>query len=738
LKKIVFGFITLLFVIFISGNMSVRTFAYEIDIDDRDGDGIVTYSEYSGEKSSGVESSYGEGGLIYEMLFEMSGQSKYTVNVGLGHGEHYTGVASRVRRFYLNSRRDKTVYPRTSSQWYASQVYEDSTSSTGWSAVVSYDGVKHNITTPATIYADGHMCDVKGLYLRNAFVKELTITDNIITIERCNAPMLKEITGGYGVEVIKKCAFEDCIYLTNLPYFPRLKEIGEFAFIGCVNLKEVLLPPSIESIWFNSFGWYEVVKTTYSGNLTNSEEEWQEFNNQVKQYKNLEKIKGITLYATKKTTTWNTLKDLYDSASVKAFEHVEYKDSSKYPGIQSDIEISDEEEQEISNWIPPVSIDIGTIEWEESPKIDPHDSKQLKSALTKEQQEVIDYIAMRYLYGDIDEGMSAALVEAMAGQIPVPMEFQAKHCKDAGCVQLVALNLKSLKRACDIQAQLNANRNLTGDAKKAQMEMESSLSNYYYYFYNTLSTTVTALEEIEANAGIFSNLSKVGPYLDRLNSMLIAYEAGDESVVKVVTRFVSECTYLAAVDIYGEILLGKVAFGQLGIYESAVFVLFGNSKAGDAASMVTTGRHFVEYISDYTWGAMFSAYEKAIRAKKGEGMKVFFDTWSYEVCETKRKLADTVNAPYGQTLTNLGYIDRMLHDPVMLYQTFTGYIDLLKNNPKEIIDTFTGSAYDVCVEGNALGQFSYEMLYDFTCKYYSGDLWEDVYKADQNITGSKY
>ncbi|MBP5151450.1 MAG: hypothetical protein ILP13_00895, partial [Lachnospiraceae bacterium] len=405
---------------------------------ERNYDGIITYNELENWQRENLRRGYNDAGsLHFQVIYNLS--NPYIVDIANKNyigSFHYRTYSHRIISYYQTAKFNLEIYPRETGNWFVTKAREDSDGV--WHATVNCTSTANKLKTPETIYYDGHKCIVDTLDLRNCYVKELTLTDNITAIRCCQAPFLREVYGGINVERIDPKAFLNDVYLVNLPYFPSLKAIHEFAFLGCLNLKEVLLPPLVERISWNAFGWMDCILGNYDPDFgTDYYEEDYEYRTQGR-YQEFEKVEGITLYAAKDTVTYATLQELF-STNDPRYNHLSFKEKKVYPGRASAINL--DEVKYALEWIPPQSASDDD-EWDEDETpSEPETPSQAYNALTETQRKCMDWLEQLYLDGEINEDMLIALTGAMVGVQPIPRDFLAKHYKDEEFVLLQAESL---------------------------------------------------------------------------------------------------------------------------------------------------------------------------------------------------------------------------------------------------------------------------------------------------------
>ncbi len=692
---------TFLLVVSIFAGISINANA-DYHPQDRNTDDVVTYDELTDSQRRNMLDGYSAnlrgGGLGYEMYYVME-QKPYIKEIGLPNSRgklktSYGVVSTRVKRYYLNLRTDEKIYPRHTRQWYVTDTWEDK--ELGWVASVDCTYPHQKLTTPETIHEGGKKYKVVALDLHNAYVKELTVTDNITTIIACQTPMLKDFKGGFNVEKIGDRAFKDNIYMVNLPYFPYLTSIGNYAFIGCVNLKDVLLPPLIENLGWNAFGWYDCVKGNYDFEHCNREDF--EYND-IDELAGCYRIEGITLYATKKTTTWDTLEDLLGEGRANSLGDLAYAPKENYPGRAAAIIIDDEEPY--ADWLPPLE-DPSKMDWGESSVADPEDPKSIMNSVTYAEKTTIKYLTKLFLSDNIDEDMYLTLIGATVGANDIPPEFAHEHALDTEFPTF--LDLYRRNRTQYVNEQTLREKKRIDEAMELSKALTQHANNMLYYIVNDIS--------IAGETGIYDKLGiknkmKVFEVVDHLNRMSIYIDSGDsygEAGLKTLTT----ATYLTWAS--------EAAPTALKIYETVIYALFGNSKAADAASIVTMGRHFVELTTDLVVGTAYdSFYEASMNFAEDVRWDAFCMLLKLNTKLVLKRLIDenySSYGAYGETITNIAYIARVCIDGPMWEEIKKGFDEMYHNGT--LLNTYIDVVYDTTVKNNKFG----EILSDFVASFY--------------------
>ena len=694
---------------------------------DRDDDGITTFSELSFETQNEIRRGYSPGGKFgFEMIFMMS--DPYLMDLSGGHSlvvPNYTLMARRAICYYRNStvRNNELLYPRETTRWFVTRAWQEDGE---WVAAVNCTARRSRLSTPETIRYDGHNCKVVSIDLANPDVKELTITDNVVSIRRCQCPRLQTITGGRGVRSIGKKAFMNAVSLVNMPYLPSLSAIGEFAFLGCLNLKNVLLPASVAYMEWNAFGWYDVILGNYDTDAPR-ESYWADFSEEDPDYAStgiyyeLEKRKGMTLYAAKGTDTWKTLEEIFGSDDPRT-AHVSYAEKNAYPGHLPNIDIDREIEEEVEKWLPK-GLTVDDIDWGEkqvAPSVD--DRVTVSNALTENQRKCLKWLEKLLIRGEIDEDMLLAVIGSLVGVNPIPKPFTGKY---DGTEEYSLLQSEYANAALVYYKAYKAKQNKD---EKTSAAVEGAL---FRQRTNLLTYVVTDLNYMKDAADVIAELLEVeqseavkygGTVLkiaDSLNRMLKYVENGDSWTSAAAKTFETTVFVAAA----GEAV---AANPMLALYEGAIYALFGTSDAADAASILSNGTHAVELISDLSLTPFIEAWYTASNVPDNKKWDLFYTVWKEEVDKTINELFDTQKRSYGQTVTNVAYIVNMLMDDKIQQEIFEGYIEQF--NEGTLFSYFLQDVYNVTIKNNRVGElveglvvnnwFTQTML-DWTEAYYS-------------------
>ncbi len=694
---------------------------------DRDKDGLITFTELSDEDRNAVRRGYSPGGSFgYEMIFMMD--DPYIMDLSDGHSltvPYYALMARRAICYYRRSevRNDERLYPHDTTRWFVTDEWEEDGE---WYAAVNCTARRSRLTTPETIRYDGHTLRVVTLDLSNPDVRELTVTDNIETIRRCQCPRLQNLIGGRGVESIGKKAFMNAVSLVNFPYLPMLGGIGEFAFLGCLNLTRVLLPASIRYISWDAFGWYDVVLGNYDPDAPR-ESWWADFREEDPYYGSagifyeLEKRKGVTLYAAKGTDTWKTLEEVYGAGDKKC-AHVAFAEKTAYPGRLPDIDIDKEIDEEVERWLPK-GLTVEDIDWGETETAEvPQEEKAIESALTDRQKTVVRWLEKLLLLQEIDEDLFLTLIGATVGVNPIPKDFTAKHMKDP---EYATLEAEYMSASLVYYKAYKARRNnREADAKVIEKELFRQRYNLTLYVTTDFSYYKMAAENVTKRLGVsLPDSVKAGAFImttaSHLNRLLDYVNKGDTWPEAAAKTF-ETTVYLTAA---GEAVAANPV---LLLYEGAIYLLFGTSDAADAASIVTTGTHTVELISDFSLTPFIEAWYTASNYPDNKKWDIFYTVWSERMNQTLRDLFNTQERRYGQTVTNFAYIIDMLSDSALQVEIFEGYIQ--QWNEGTLFSYFLQDVYNVTIKDSRIGAlvedavlnnwFTQTML-DWTESYYS-------------------
>jgi len=122
--------------------------------------------------------------------------------------------------------------------------------------IVKYIGSATDVVIPDTIAGLPVKVIGEGAFKENKTIKNLVISDNIITIEKYalfKCFSLESVQFGNNLEIIKENSFFDCLNLKQVTVNKKLKEIGDESFYGCNELETINLPESVESIGESAF-----------------------------------------------------------------------------------------------------------------------------------------------------------------------------------------------------------------------------------------------------------------------------------------------------------------------------------------------------------------------------------------------------------------------------------------------------------------------------------------------------
>ena len=634
-------------------------------------------------------------------------------------------MARRAICYYRNSyvRNNELFYPRETSRWFVTDAWQEDG---GWVATVNCTARSWRLTTPETIRYDGHTCKVISIDLANPDVHELTITDNIESIRRCQCPRLQTIIGGRGIRNIGSRAFMNDVTLVNMPYLPSLQSISEFAFMGCLNLQNVLLPPAVTYIAWNAFGWYDVVLGNYD-TYAPREPYWADFREEDPDYARtgiyleLEKRKGMTLYAAEGTDTWKTLEEVYGSGDPRC-AFISYAEKDAYPGHQPNIDIDREIEEEVERWLPK-GLTVDDIDWgEEQVAADVKQPVTIGNAVTENQKTCVKWLEKLLIAGEIDTDMLLTLTGSLVGVNPIPRDFIGKYLKvpefsllEAEYINAAKLYYESFKAKLKEDPKTSA---------KVEGALFTQRSNLVVYIVNDLTYLSTAADELGKMMGVdppevTKYFGPIAQIADSLNRMLGYVESGDSWTV-AATKTLQTTAYLVAA--------GEVAAANpiVMAYELSIYSLFGASDAADAASIIQTGRHAVELFSDLTLSPFIEAWYTASNYPDDKKWNMFYTVWKEEIGKTINNLFNTQERHYGQTVTNVAYLFDFLMDDNMQTEVFEGYIQQF--NEGTLFSNFLQDVYNVTIKNNRIGElveglvvnnwFTQTML-DWTETYYS-------------------
>ena len=672
---------------------------------DRDGDGLITYGELSIETRKLLKKGYTAGlrnsGFGYEMMYVAEDPVVRVIGTTPARNDipsykQYHSQVSRTRSYYNVISSDRTKYPRDTYHWFVTDAWEIDGE---WYAEVNYTANATNLTTPETISFDGNKCKVVGLNLTNTNVRVLTITDNITYIKACRCPNLTEVIGGSKVYSIGNFAFKDCIYLVNFPYFPYLEKIGDFAFEGCFNLSEVLLPPSISYISGNAFGWYDAVQGNYDYfNLRGDEDDYA-YSMDV--YASRERILGVTLYAAKNTATWDTINRLYvDKEAGTLGMYINVDEKNNYPGPFTIEIIEDVEEYE--EWLPKVGVGEG-IDWPDL-DFDISDIGTLSGSVSEDSKVCIEYLMDMVVAGDINEDMFYSLICAMTGFGDIPREFIVDHQDDPELVKLGELYAAAVKKQLKIQElKLKGDTELSAQLQEKMFQARMKNMEYVKKGFENLQKLYTSLKDPTDKVGL-GKLTKVTEMLNHINNFFAYVNAGD-SYLGAMNKAAMTGTYMTLVATY--------APSPVGAFEAVVAILFGNSKAKDAASIIGTGKHAIEFYSDLVYTSFYDAMINSNQFTPARRWDAFCTLWAMNVKEVLKDLEDLEHAKYGQNLSNFTYLMELYFKPEDQKYIFLGYVDMFAQ--EKFWSNFCQDSYDVFVEGNDTGK----LLYDYVVQYYS-------------------
>lgn len=671
---------------------------------DRDKDGLITYGELSVGTRKLLKEGYTAGlrnsGFGYEMMYVAEDPVVRVIGTTPARNDipsykQYQSQVSRTRSYYNVISSDRTKYPRDTYHWFVTDAWEIDGE---WYAEVNYTANSQNLTTPETISFDGNKCKVVGLNLTNTNVRVLTITDNITYIKACRCPNLTEVIGGSKVYSIGNFAFKDCIYLVNFPYFPYLEKIGDFAFEGCFNLSEVLLPPSISYISGNAFGWYDAVQGNYDYlNLRGDEDDYAY---SLDVYASRERILGVTLYAAKNTTTWDTINRLYvdkEAGTLGMYIKVDEKDN--YPGPFT-IEIT-ENVEEYMEWLPKVGVGED-IDWPDL-DFDLSDIGTVTGSVSEESQICIKYLANMLLVGEINEDMFYSLICAMTGFGDIPREFIVDHQDDPELLKIGELYSAAVNKQLKIQElKLKGNVELSSNLQEKMFQARMKDMEFAKKYIGALCDAYASSDPDDAlGLGTLKTATEV---LDHINNFF-AYVNGGDTYVGALAKVITVGSYMSRVANYSPSPVAK--------FETVVAIIFGNSKAYDAASIIGTGKHATEFFTDLVYISFYDAMMNSTQIPMDKRWDAFCTLWTMNVKKVLKELEDVEHAKYGQNLTNFTYLMELYFKPEDQKYIFLGYVDMFSQ--EKFWSNFCQDSYDVFVEGNDTGK----LLYDYVVQYYS-------------------
>ena len=672
---------------------------------DRDKDGLITYGELSIETRKLLKQGYTAGlrnrGFGNEMMYVAEDPVVRVIgttpaNNNIPSYKQYQSQVSRTRSYYYKISNDRTKYPKDTHHWFVTNAWENEGE---WYAEVNYTANAINLTTPETISYDGNKCKVVGLNLTNTNVRVLTITDNITYIKACRCPNLTEVLGGANVYSIDNFAFKDCIYLVNFPYFPFLEKIGDFAFEGCFNLSEILLPPSISYISSNAFGWYDAVQGNYDYfNLRGAEDDYAY---SVDVYANRERILGVTLYAAKNTTTWDTINRLYvDKEAGVLGMYIKVDEKNNYPGPFT-IEII-EDVEEYKEWLPKAGVGEG-IDWQDL-DFDISNIGTLSGSISEDSKVCMDYLMELLMDGDINEDMFYAIINALTGYGDIPREFINEHLNDPELLKIGELYAAAVKKQLQIQElKIKGDTVLSAQLQEKMHQARMKDMEYVKQGFEGLKFLYQSLVDVKDKHGI-TKLTKATELLDNINSFFNYVNKGD-SYQQAFAKSVVTGSYMAAVATYVP--------SPVAAFEVVVGILFGNSKAGDAGSILGTGKHAIEFYTDLVFNSFYDAMINSNQFTLPRRWNAFCTLWGMNVKEVLKDLEDFENPRYGQNLTNFAFLMELYFKPEDQKYIFLGYVDMFAQ--EKFFSNFCKDSYNVVVDGNYVGK----LLYDYVVQYYS-------------------
>jgi len=333
------------------------------------------------------------------------------------------------------------------------------------------------------------------------------------------------------------------------------------------------------------------------------------------------------------------------------------------------------------------------IEWKDL-DFDISDIGALTGSISEDARNTIGYLMDMVIAGDINEDMFYSLICAMTGFGDIPTDFVDEHYTDPEYMRLVELYSAAVKKQLKIQElRKSGDPVLSSKLENAMFEARSK----------DLEFVKARFEELSKVADV-SQLTKITGYIDHLNTFFTYVNSGD-TFSGAMAKSIGTGVYLKAVDSFAPL--------PIKVFEVVVATLFGKSKAGDAGSIVGTGKHSIEFFTDLVYVSMYDAWLNMDQFPDARKWDAFYTLWGMNVEQVLKDLMNSSTTKYGQNLTNMAILVDMAIDPDDLKYVFTGYADRFAEG--KVWNDYCKDTYETTVVGNEFGT----LLYDFVVKYYS-------------------
>ncbi len=136
--------------------------------------------------------------------------------------------------------------------------------------IEGYNGTSADITLP--LFYNGYKITSvgNGAFENNTIIRSVSVVYciEIIGEHAFASSSLTSVALGESVKYISKAAFSECSYLSSVS-MSNVKNIGDFAFLGCLSLTGINLPTSLESIGLRAFSITELKSITIPSNVRN-------------------------------------------------------------------------------------------------------------------------------------------------------------------------------------------------------------------------------------------------------------------------------------------------------------------------------------------------------------------------------------------------------------------------------------------------------------------------------------
>ncbi len=676
--------------------------AHAFGATDIDHDGYITFYDLKPEQRNDLRSGYTAGlrggGHGYEMSYVMSNpyiKDVYMERYANRHSLSYSRAASRTKSYYYHIRNDRRRYPNDTMRWYVTEITREQDGEDA--AIVNCTFPHYELTTPETVYYNGKRYKVVGIELTNGYLEKLTITDNIKYIYKCQCPMLKEISGGINVEKIGNYAFKDNLYMTNLPYFPKLTSIGRMAFMGCFYLTEVLLPPNISSMFRDAFGWYDVIKGNYDlDTLVDPDEGFYDDT-----YADKYKIVGITLYYMEGSKTAETIEEIYGSFEY-CFLELKYKD--KYPGMQPPVEIEDEEGL-YTEWVIPDD-ELPPEEWVRRGNELPTEPKEIENSINPSQKETMKWLTELYVCEEIDSDTYFTLIGSMCGMCSVPMYFLEKYKDDINLPGLLEstkpyINLLRQKK----EALLNKNFELAEKLEKIQNVGAQRLLAWGIQ-YGPVAAEIKGIAGDTVSAPILVAVT--------FHDSITGDHSWRDSLYDTVTRLKNVKDQLSDANT------------TVGYFEACLYVCATNSKAKKTVS--ENEGSWTNFMNDLIFTSFFDAWLNSYRCSDGEKWTKFTAVYKANIQAVLTEKIGEFDSKYGDDIVRYARIYQIVTSSEFLQYAMNSFIELIQDGT--LFSTMTDQAYSMVVD--YMPDFFRDIFPDYVASYFLDD--PDWDTEDQNIT----